>query len=202
MKYELSEEQVGQLKNILNESNGHSAHYIRTEIKHNLLPELFKSALEVGKWYRDNRPQSKSLFLIEKLPSDGRVVCVGFGMGGNWSDSCSRMPEIKQWPPATDEEVKTALIEEAKKRGFVEGVKFAEADRTGFVANGSEGCVAIVKYFIFNQYDNKENVLLSNGRAVFSSGKWATIIKKPQPKKVTLSEIEEKCGCKVEIVNA
>ena len=75
-------------------------------------PELFKNKLEVGKWYN----YYKGALLVW----NNGGYSYGFINGKyreDWS-FCSQDAE-----PATEEEVKEALIKEAKKRGFKSGLK-------------------------------------------------------------------------------
>ena len=88
------------------------------------------------------------------------------------------------WTEATTEEVETALIEEAKRRGFKEGVMFYYCNR------GSKGIIGEYvdeTYF----YDNQ---LRFKGSTIFENGKWAEIITEP---KVVVNgyEMEQEDGC-------
>ena len=79
-----------------------------------------KVELEVGKWYKSTTLSNVFLFLKDK--EYGRY---GFDSNGwyNVTDSNFEL-EPDKWTLATKEEVETALIAEAKKRGFKEGVYF------------------------------------------------------------------------------
>jgi len=90
-------------------------------------PKLFKKdELEVGKWHLDGYKDDKFLICLTRL--EGNLYYgYGFDSDGKWVDDNgdfwgNAYNDITR--PATDKEVETALIKEAKKRGFKEGVKF------------------------------------------------------------------------------
>jgi hypothetical protein len=89
---------------------------------------------------------------------------------------------------ATPEEVETALVNEAKKRGFKDGVKIKQPFNNDNITN----CL-YEDSFTFDK-----NELWYGGSRIFSYGKWATIL--PQPIKMTVAEVEAKLGHAVEIV--
>ena len=127
---------------------------------------LIKEEFEIDKWYR--RGDDFIYYTCEFM---------NYGIiDGQWrNDLYFSTAQEQLYIPATDKEVEEALIKEAKKRGFKEGVKFNGVDRVGIngVFKGSD-CVT-GSYFRHNTYP-KENVLLTNGIAIFSNGKWAEIV--------------------------
>lgn len=118
-------------------------------------------SLEVGKWYKNSYPH---LFFCQYIDGD---MARGYGFKmGEWEQNKSWCIHNGSQKPATDKEVETALIAEAKKRGFKEGVKF----RSAF--SGDD--------FIFDElipcYKDNQLWMSSTGQ-VFKKGKWAEIIK-------------------------
>lgn len=161
--YNLTQEQVNRL------SNGES-------IK-DVLPEAF--TLEVGKWYKDPNWELRLVYVeeaIKPIGNNGAIKGYGFDVKGNWivySDGF--YAGAHNLYLATTQEVETALIAEAKKRGFVESVKIS---KDGINARFSSE-------FKFNPINGKfeflphSNILDSNGNGhVFHNGKWATIVEK------------------------
>ena len=131
------------------------------------LEELPK--LEVGKWYKFDL----SLMFVKNKPTNNNVIGYGFDGTGLWTDKYHYWESYKDnYRPATDKEVQTALIEEAKKIGFKEGV-------TANCFNNFKSQSDIGFKFI-----SIDNGLLFQNQCIFLNGKWATIIKQ---KKVSIS---------------
>lgn len=159
------------------------------------VPELFKSKLEVGKWFRNK----KALRFIEAF-HETKVKGYGFGINGtDWQDSDLKTTGYyghkndDNWTPATDEEVQSALIAEAKKR-------YGNLLKVGAQVKGHWGETVMTMteksgfYYLSN-----DKVLGVNGVALLCEGKWATII--TPVKKYTLTELENLVGHEFEIVN-
>jgi len=126
--------------------------------------------LEVGKWYKDER--SKFLICIVN-PKNKRESGYGFKMDGNWSDSLGS--HIEPLIPATDKEVETALIKEAKKRGFKEGVDIGKC-----LLYDIEFSTVISTNLSYDFITGEFHLRDKEGLSLFSNGKWATIV---EPKK-------------------
>jgi len=101
---------------------------------------------------------------------------------GSWSNTIN-MSAIETWELMTIEEVETALIAEAKKRGFKEGVRF----------KGVEGV------------DMNLSIEIGKGKGIngidsyiFYNGEWATI--EEPTKEMTVQELEKELGYKIKIV--
>ena len=78
---------------------------------------LIEPELEIGKWYK----RSLGTLICYNGNTD-LMSGYGFNMNGDWTNG--NFPfgdEWCEWTEATDKEVETALIKEAKKRGFKEG---------------------------------------------------------------------------------
>jgi hypothetical protein len=136
-------------------------------------------SLEVGKWYVSGSVPNWQMF-VESVDCGGDVI-YGYGIDylGRWFSSvegASNSANIETAErPATDKEVEEALIKEAKKRGFKEGVEYSslygssdigKVNNSGFIYKPSINCLCIKSG---EQVD-----------AIFRKGKWATIIEEPK----------------------
>jgi hypothetical protein len=132
-------------------------------------PEAFKVELEVGKWYFHN----KSTAIVNY---QGNSSGYGFNALDNW---CS-IPNFiiwtfetraTDWRLATTQECQSALIEEAKKRGYIGNyIKNIEGDNKGNVS----------KYSITDfKYESGEITGINEAcdYTLFKDGVWAEIIK-------------------------
>jgi hypothetical protein len=136
-------------------------------------PELFKNTLEVSKWYKYNDSDIHLVCFTNVEKSEGYGFCKsGWVDLDIWNDRNLRL--------ATEQEVKEALINEAKKRGFVEGTKFLSL----------LSAVKSICGINYNCYYN-ENELYSNGMCLFKDGKWAEIVKEPTEIELIKAEIEK-----------
>ena len=160
-KYELTQEQINQLA-----EKKHAK-----ELLKEFIPEAFENELEVGKWYISEH------YLVYYL---GNYKCNRIKLSdGEWIENVrhSLSGHLKSYRLATEEEVREALINEAKKRWFnnvgeltlklVDGLLFKKGDfRTGY------------NKFIYNYV---RNTLYLDGVEIFIDGKWAEIIKEDIP---------------------
>lgn len=125
--------------------------------------------IEVGKWYK-HKDGSYPNWLVFNGGEDS--LTYGFTATGDWGTDF-KVWYIKEWGvEATREEVEQRLIEEAKRRGFVNGAK-----TTGIDDDSQE----IIKgtFFINKLKDGLNAHLKSNGIlgvTIFKDGKWAEII--------------------------
>lgn len=146
----------------------------KTKIKH-IFPKVFKETeLEVGKWYwRDGELM---------VWNDGKNT-YGFNDDGLWgSGFCfSTKHDLK---PATKEEVEQALIAEAKKRGFKDGVCFKTAVN-GYIST-FKGQPCFHGSMGFNLYGSDYE------GCVFIDGKWATIVET-----ISKEQAEKELGKKI-----
>lgn len=152
-------------------------------------PSVFvKDELGVGVW---NYSKTKYGNFENLFKSDDGINWYGF-VNGDWFEKTDISDfttlNLRQ---STPEEVETALINEAKKRGFKEGVKFKSVSpnidgETDILINGD------IYYSVIGNY------VYSSCGYIFQNGKWATIIE--QPTEMTVAEIEQKLGCKIKIV--
>jgi hypothetical protein len=152
----------------------------KTKIE-NQFPELFpKVKLEVGKWYKR---------IGELLVWNGGENTYGFCDGGGYCDNML-FTIATSAIPSTKEEVETALIAEAKRRGFKDGVKVA---RSGI--NGDLKFATLeLKGFRYHEETNELDSANTEGY-YFRNGKWAEIIS--EPIELSLDEIAKKFGVDV-----
>jgi len=152
-------------------------------------PECFKKELIVGKWYKNS---IDSLLYCKNIEYDGCISGYGFNQFGQWVDDYVIIPEYTE---ATPKEVEEALIKEAKKRGFVDGIYL---EKSG-INKSLSSCVKNPINGNFNYFEHCNVLDSQNGNGhIFDNGTWATIL--PSKKKMTISEIEEKLGFEIEIV--
>ena len=131
-----------------------------------------KKELEVGKWYR---LKNNNLVFTTSGLLKGHVSGYGFSHGGTkWSDE---YPDflVESFKEATPQEVEKALIEEAKRRGLVNGVNIKSSWlQYGKTSDGKLGG----RYNYIEKYNELEidsNVCLYT---IFQNGQWATVIEK------------------------
>jgi len=137
-------------------------------------------SLEVGRWYHSK--YGKWTYLLYLVSIDkGLDSCTAYGfVDGEWYSQKDINFDTDQIR-ATDQEVETALIKEAKKRGFKEGVSI-------ITPKGNKVTQKCNKYH-FNKHLNilatNESYTELNFDSIFIDGKWAEIIE--EPKTVTLN---------------
>ncbi len=144
------------------------------------IKQLEKPQISLNKWYKHCCGGFHFNDVINSYGIDG---------GGKWYNGNGFfMVHPENWTPATDEEVKEALIKEAKKIGFKEGVGFKSAS-TEFKCKINSNW----------NYNPNINSLSNYGGHVFCEGKWAEII--DEPLKVCGYEVKKvdnhfEIGCK------
>jgi hypothetical protein len=123
---------------------------------------------EVGKWYKD----PNGCFMVNcqnpNIPYNNGSFGFGFGaISSEWHDK--GLGKDRCLIPATPKEVETALIAEAKKRGF-KGRKVKTLDR------GDNG----IAWGDSLEYDSKNDSLYGDSGGtgiIYKQGQWAEIIK-------------------------
>lgn len=150
--------------------------------------ELFKSKLEVGKWYKHDL----CLYYVTSIYNETKeYTAFGFDFVGVYQNNSVFGKTTDYYLinciPATEEEVKEAIIKEAKKIGFKSGVKIKSLLYGKSILNDYSYT------FLF-----KDNELWFGGCLIFKKGKWAEICE--EPKKITIQEIENILGYNIEIV--
>lgn len=171
-----------------------------TEEKINQLEAAFKAQIdelrkevkpkfEVGKWYTYN--DSSHIFNITEIKND-KIYGYGHSPISGWTN-VTEWYNSKRIIPATDKEVEEALIKEAERRGFKEGVKCHS-----FIHNRPLTIHGTEKKYLGGELNK-----LHYGTdtyccvVVFEHGKWAEIIK-DEPIKVggyEIKKVVEKDGC-------
>ena len=132
--------------------------------------DILELGLKVGKWYKYN-----NCILNYKETNKNNIKAYGIIPCFGWEDNynCGNSPE--QWIKATKQEIEQALTNEAKRRGFKEGVKFkclitneiGEMTEDYLLMNGCFG--------IGNSLESAFKNDIING-VLFKDGVWAEII--------------------------
>lgn len=148
----------------------------------NELPDLFNK-LEVGKWYKYKEKGAD--WWLGFIKEDFKYYGFYDGLWFDESQDTLTNKRKESYSLATEEEVKTALVNEAVKRGFELGKKVK------WDFNGFEGykCSNITKDN-FEYFLNKNKLELSCG-IIFDNGKWATLITEPTEKELLGHKIKD-----------
>lgn len=166
-----------------------------------LFPSAFveeKKELVVEKWYKRVDSQ-KFLFCFQGEfgnAEDILDISYGFSHNGTWSNELS-IHINSEFIEATSEEVKSALENEAVKRGLTHG-KYIEdvihKVNEGTLKSGYERLQISDEDY---NYSVNGNRLFVGNLMIFDNGTWAKIIK---PKQMTKSDIEKELGYKYEFI--
>ena len=138
-------------------------------LKYNMqseFPEVFK--LETHKWYVVSHPSERNAIVF--LQEQGMSHTFGFNHYGEWTEIYSNESLHGRYGndivrPATSEEVKKALIDEATRRG-VWNRPMNSAVTNNVNTDG--------RYF--EAFEHENNVLWSEYGRVFDNGEWATAL--------------------------
>lgn len=149
-KFKITKEQILEIEDCGN--------YIVTERLKSMFPEAFKT--KFTGWAKDIHEINKEW--IAYYEND--VLKYGINANGDWfkSKSNSNYNECESNREATEQEVKTALINEAKKIGY------------------HNNCTNTQAIYV---YDIDYNYMFFDGIKVFNKGKWAKIIETITKKK-------------------
>jgi len=155
-KFEITKEQVLKVSEWGNSKD--------KELIKSWFPDAFKKELEAGKWAKSKN--TNCLVFITEFAK--------YGFNGYGFDNENKFCDLKNddwtsnlslWRLATEQEVKTALINEAKKRGLIDGNYIKST-------NGYLGLVNDGNWI----YSQNANCLYYAGFILFNNGKWAEII--------------------------
>lgn len=134
-----------------------------------------KTEFEVGKWYCDPK-YPKRIFCPTELHGD-RCRAFGFDHLGAWFEGFNNV-DLNNAVLVTESEVKEALIKEAEKRGFKEGVKLAP---DSFFGHSLGITLSNKREFNYNIECDEFSILGGSSSGckaeIYKQGKWATIVK-------------------------
>ena len=151
------------------------------------LKEQLNSLTEQIKKYESGERFELNRWYINKFKELGFALDESYGYGfesnmSGWRDKANYGFKFKvdcyDWRLATHSEVEAALIAEAKKRGFKEGVRFNSA------RNGSEQRYESIKWEYGHNYNDCLCMSSCGNGTVYYNGQWATII--PQEEKIEI----------------
>lgn len=146
-------------------------------------PEVFKTELEEGKWYKMKGDTHFLCNFNGNIGNNGNSY--GFNLKGEWMDNSMCFQNSDTYVEATPEEVEVALINEAKKRGFINGVTILRGDwYSGFTTPK-----ATIKrgYYSTNGFEFSNDTLFLYGYVLFKKGNWTEIL----PKEKTVVPMEK-----------
>ncbi len=139
--------------------------------------ELFESK---SGWYKDKNKENKD-WLFYKNFVNNRMY--GFDACGDWvfKEIVLKVDYANEYL-ATEEEVKEALVKEAKKRGFKKGVIIDKL----LGCNVGSLSIENEKQLETNNFTTNPDLqfLYSNNLVIFRNGKWAEIISNPIEEKI------------------
>ena len=154
------------------------------ELLQKFVPEAFETKLEVGKWYKlKDNPKILALYDCFKHHRPYAYI---------FNEKCDYEYRVEfslfelptYWELATEEEVREALINEAKKRGYKEGVKC------------KFGIIEDIRTLETNDFEFKfeSNLLLVKcndvtSDIIFRNGKWNEIIEETEPTKEEINRV-------------
>lgn len=164
----------------------------KSKIK-NEFPDAFKNELEVGKWYED--PRSELLMFVEEInapmPSDtNSIKSYGFSKTKEWLDSDLRgyYYFTQDLVLSDPKKVESALIEEAKKRGFKKGITIERSGINGWKETDYEPFSGAFRFI-----PNLNILECDNGNGyIFKNGIWATLIKEKLTIEQRIEALEKK----------
>ena len=160
-----------------------------------VFPELFEVKLKVGEWYKTTHEIGNCLFCYTG-GFDNNNNPLGYG----FSSDDEFFPEEKKcgWGfkecnprKATIKEIKQALIKEAEKKWFKEGVYIDRNHISKSIGIAKIDKKTYPKDPLF-YFSLQEDYLEYLGFVVYSKGQWAKIIPS-----LTKKEAEEKLKCKI-----
>jgi len=141
--------------------------------------EILESGLKVGEWYKDLN--EKGLYYITEIKED-RFYFLGFNVNGYWENNDWYLTRNCVLSKATKQEVEQALIAEAKRRGFKEGIKVNR--------NWTKTKVVDIKNEDFELWGKTKLSLY--GYEIFKDGLWAEIIYDKSELKQEIKELRNK----------
>ena len=142
------------------------------------LPDLFNLETLNNKWYIMSIGKVDYLVLSNGIKLEGKAWIVN----GEYTSDTGAFDFVKR--EATEEEVKTALVNEAVKRGFVDGVKYKSLKVENYTCNENTELDC-------TEFHLNDNCLCSGYGVFFDNGKWATLITEPTEKELLGDKIKD-----------
>lgn len=121
----------------------------------------------------------------------GNEAAYGFTGLKRWSTRIG-VHAYQEYRKATEKEIKTLLVDEAKRRGFVKGVKFKKLGNYE-----CEDAICIMHRGIENATYYFDDNSLECPRQIFKDGKWATPITEEE---MTLKQVCNELGREIKII--
>jgi hypothetical protein len=153
-------------------------------------PEVFSVNNEINKPYKTSSGVLK--YFVSKTDA------FGFDSDGKWSDYYKYYTlddtGANKWVEATTEEWESALIEEAKIRGYVKGLLIQDIYNGNLHNPNINVSSNNLDYETIKAGVNKGKMALrdNDGSIIFYDGIWAKIIKS-----ISKEEAEKQLGCKI-----
>ena len=141
-------------------------------------PEAFKAELQVGKVYKDQEGQLINF-------QGGKNA---YGFAGNYfcnNDGWGITTHDRNWQEAAIEEWESALIKEAKTRGYKNG-------NYDCLSSWGSDVVITDNYFFDSDGYLFQGEDMSDSNMIFKNGIWAEIIKT-----ISKEDAEKQLGCKI-----
>lgn len=145
-------------------------------------PEMFEVKLEVGKIY-----SYFDCVLCFQGIKNNLIQAYGFYEDKTWMDLCNCGNSPKEWKEYNPKIFEAALINEAKKRGFKEGVYFIEPKNVFCYNTKNRLAKGVIE-----MYGENSLCFSHTPSLIFKDGFWAEIIKT-----INKEEAEKKLGVKI-----
>lgn len=151
----------------------------------NLLDFLFEPVYEesfiLNKWYKHKEFPSSIVYVTSK---DEKEYLKGYGCNfrHDWCDNReipANWGTPREWEPASKEEVKTMLVNEAEKRGYKRGVRVVPFNKDLMRSHPEN-----VTLKNFDSFDEPNQLWYNTGEynaVIFENGNWAKIVKDELP---------------------
>ena len=134
-----------------------------------IIPEAFKTELEVGKWYKMKGDTHFLCNFNGNIGNNGNSY--GFNLNGEWTDNSMCFQNSDTYVEATPEEVSAALINEAKKRGYKQGITCA-------FGKGAHNRMIRENEIRWVPDWQDKGALCMGTNVIFTQGNWAKILPK------------------------
>lgn len=136
--------------------------------------------LEVGRWYKGTSVHGND-FLGKYTPNENSDFTIGFWKG-NWAENKFGMvnkERIKKIRKATKDEIKRALVKEAKRRGLKEDNKIATPK------HGHE-YTSFDDSYDYKYYSTSDE-LYCHGTLVYTNGSWGELVQQNKIRDYTVT---------------